>query len=241
MYFVDTIASGIRALPPVPLTPNINKLQGFHYPRVELQVDNFFLIDAKCLGRTCDAIDSYNEGSVAKECPCFSAISRLSAVIGCFDLQVINPGSNSVLFEVRHFTSRRFTSMFLSSAVPVGMTASTLMLQERTFFRNLRRNIMRMVQRINSHNAFSISGWARRGFIRDIASTQSPSTGTAAPNAAGVSGSGGSHVAAANLVHHAISILPNADEAGALPNLDDLLISFDELVGGGGVDGGVVG
>ena len=231
IYIIDVVASGINSLPQVPISPDISKLQGFHYPKVKLILNNFFLVDTKCTGRVCDAIDAYSEGSVSKMCPCFSVISRLSQVVACFDLRVMDMSSN-VLFELRHFTSRRFTNSFITGSIPVGLTASTIMHTDRAFFRTIRRNIGSIIQRINNHNGFAVTGWARRGYIRDSGSSNATASGTSGPSTGAPTSV---HVAAGNLVHHAISISPNKDENGDLADVDDLLISF--IVDGGGVGG----
>ena len=227
---VDLLASRITSLPAVPISDDTSKVQGFHYPKATVNLRNFFLVDSKCMGRMCDGAMCYHNGIIVSKCPCFTAISRMSQIVGCFDLFVTITGDDNqtTTIDIREFTSRRFTSLFLSGSIPLGLTATSIN-HNRERMRLIRRDIARILSRINERNGWSLTGWSRRGHTRDAAAAQ--------PSAA--QGDAGS-LLAGRLSYHAVSILPNNDDNGNPVGIDDLLFSLD--VGGTGAGGaGAVG
>jgi len=172
------------------------------------------------MGRLCDGAMCYNNGSIVSKCPCFTAISRLSQIVGCFDLFVTITGDDNqkTTIDIRDFTSRRFTSLFLSGSIPLGLTATSIN-HNRERMRLIRRDIARILNRINERNGWSLTGWSRRGHTRDAASS------SAAQSSAAHADSGS--LLAGKLSYHAVSILPNNDGNGNPVGIDDLLFSLE--------------
>jgi hypothetical protein len=200
VYTVDTTASPVQ-LPNVPVSLNASKLQGYHYGSVKLIMESFYFIDTKCTGRCCDAIDVYHEGTVAKQCACFSIISRLSQVVLMISFRVIQFSEpHAALFTVSNFTSRRFTNLFITEgSIPFGVTAS-MITSDRRFYRAAMRNAQDLINRVNERCGWAVSGWTRRGYIRDINSSSS----------AGAADAGtANQVVSSTLLHHGVSVTPN--------------------------------
>lgn len=229
---IDLHSSRITSLPTVSISVDTTKVQAFHFPNATVTLQNFFFVDSKCMGRTCDGAMCYDNGIVSR-CPCFTAISRLSQIVGCFDVSVTitEDGNQTTSINIRNFTSRNFTSMFLSGSIPLGLTATSIN-HDRERMRLIRRNIARIFSRINERNGWSLTGWSRRGVTKDAATSAA-----AQPSAAQADGSS---LLAGKLSYHAVRILPNADANGSPVDIDDLLFSLD--VGGTGAGGaGAVG
>jgi len=230
VYCVDVDASAF-SMPQVPVSKDISKLQGFHYKRVTLKLDGFHFIDTKCTGRACDTIDTYHEGVSATQCACYSVISRISQVVMLLSFRVFlcrdGTGNEAedppMLFAISNFTSRRFTEMFVVGAIPTG-TTSTMIMSDRRFARKAMRSVNSAIEAVNQHNGWAISGWARRGYIRD---NNAPSV-AAGGGVAGAS-TGSNQLLSSNLVHHAISVVPNKNGGGELPPLGEFGISFEGM------------
>jgi hypothetical protein len=71
-------------------------------------------------------------------------------------------------FVVRSFTSKKFTSLFLTDGVPAGLTAS-IVNQSPNVLRRFIRNVKRAFTLVNETSRFSVVGWIRKGTVVDDA------------------------------------------------------------------------
>jgi hypothetical protein len=94
--------------------------------------------------------------------------------------------------------------------------------EDPNFYRAAMRNAQNLIDRVNERCGWAVSGWTRRGYIRDINSSSS----------AGAADAGtANQVVSSTLLHHGVSVTPNDLEL----NIDEFKTSFANF--GAGVIG----
>lgn len=220
---VDQALSSVK-LPEVPHNVRVTNMQGFHYARVKLDSVSVKLIDVNCIGKLCDCLGMFSQGTIANCCSCFSVTSRLGRTVALVTMRVMSYPANSdahpsLLFPVNNFTSRRFTSFFCQNeCIPSDISALSL---DRRANKLFARSVRAVVEKVNDEAGWHITGWARRGHVRDINSSSANS------NQGQVGGASASNqIVASNLVFHPISIIPNKKENGEDVDVNELRFSF---------------
>lgn len=227
MFVVDKHACNF-SMPTVPVVSEVTRMHGFHLSPVQLKLVNLYFIDVPCTGRTCDALESYDEGNVAKMCGCFSIISRLSAVVVMCEVAVGSKSSSGEfdhMFSCSNFTSRKFTNLLVSEGgIPHGVSSTTIN-KSRRFVRDAVRRVERIFERVNNVNGWKVSGWCRRGYTRDANSSVQN-------NGSSSGGSASNHILASKLTHHAIAITPNKANDGTSVDFEEFRVPFNEFITG---------
>lgn len=225
VLIVDKAASSF-SMPEVPHNVRLTNMQGFRYSKVLLTNVEVKIIDVNCMGKLCDCLGVFSQGVVSSSCSCYSAATRLGRTVALVTMRVLSfpaeeDATPALLFVVSNFTSRRFTSFFCENGcMPADVSASTLGRRASKLFG---RAVRRMVERVNNEAGWSVSGWARRGFVRDM----NASNTTSNQGQGGASAS--TQIVSSNLMFHPISIIPNKNANGEDVAVDDLRFSFASL------------
>lgn len=148
------------------------------------------MLDIKCCGNFCDALEQFAGGKLATKCSCYTLTKRDADLSGVFDLQLTTPDGS--VMRVRHFTSKSFTRFFIVGEVlPVGLGASQFCdRRQKTLFRQSVENILQFVNTggvapigvataaghgdipdddREKRSGFTVQGWVRRGTVADLA------------------------------------------------------------------------
>lgn len=181
-------------LPPMLMVPTVegsDRLHAFHYPRALLSIFSICFVDLCCNGKMCDCIGLYKDGRPLESCSCVTSNSRLGNLSLLFDMKImpVFPGESDEGLShedktmwVRNFTSRSFTNNFLVDGVPLGITQA-IVHGDHDLMNSVYENIMLAVDEINGEGGFSITGWVRRGYVKDegAASVSAPGNKTTLP------------------------------------------------------------
>jgi hypothetical protein len=181
----------LRGMLMVPTVEGSDRLHAFHYPRALLSIFSICFVDLCCNGKMCDCIGLYKDSRPVDSCACVTSISRIGhmSLLFSFKVTLVAPEGSDEGFPhedkvmwVKNFTSRSFTEEFLVNGVPLGITQA-IVNADHELMNSVYEKIMLAVDKINREGGFSITGWVRRGYVRDegAASVSAPGNKTTQP------------------------------------------------------------
>ena len=201
LYFVDEFRSQGLTHPEIPIATGSKRMSSFSINGT-LQLRNSVFIDTTCTNTSCDSLEMRKGGVSMAHCACWKVQHRVSSVVLCLSIKVFcqgecNPGHD---FMVKDFTSRNFSSNFITGEIPPGVTAA-MIIGTNYLRREMRVNVKRFINLVNANGGWNIQGWIKPALQTDRGTVDSSSAGNAHNNP-----SQHSMVPSSNLIYHLTSV-----------------------------------
>ena len=190
-------------------------MQAFYFKSVRVFVTKLLVIDVPCVSDFCDCLQMYSSGHIKERCSCFSVSRNIGTLCLLADFEVQVPGGDPI--QVKDYTSRKFTNMWLRDGIPPGVTAA-MVNSDEMFVETWKDNIeLGMISVSNTFDRCEVLGWAKRGFQVDQGATQPPPGLKNAQQTTAPSG---------KLKYHMTFLKFNKNANGEEPDLDQYKVSL---------------
>ena len=135
-----------------------NQSLAFTLNAMQLKVRRTVAIETTCSGNFCDK-QRRNELGTNRACGCFN-MSQHRTIITLEHTIGLKTPQNSFSINMEHFSSSRFSSIYLSSPFPRAVTV-----RKRINFYS-KRKVGNCINHINMNGGLTAVGWYRRGMIK---------------------------------------------------------------------------
>lgn len=203
LYFVDETRSQGLSRPETPIAVSGKRMSSFSI-KGTLQLLSSAFIDTSCTNISCDSLEMRKNGVSKTHCSCWKVEHRVCNIVLCVAFRVTcqgecNPGLS---FMVKEYTSRNFTSLFVSGRIPPGLSAA-MMLSDNNIRLAMRRNVRQYINIVNANGGWDLEGWIKPALQMDRGTLDSSSAGNARNNP-----SQQSMVQSSNFIYHITSARP---------------------------------
>jgi hypothetical protein len=141
-----------------------NQSLAFTLNGANLRVRRTTAIETTCSGNFCDKQRRNDLGST-RSCGCFNMSQHRTNIALEHSIRVIAGASVSVNMD--HFSSSKFSSLYLS--LPIPGTVAIRSLQHTDDFFHMKDKISDVVTHVNNNGGWTVIGWYCRGMINDRA------------------------------------------------------------------------
>ena len=141
-----------------------NQSLAFTWNASILKVRRSTPIETTCSGNFCDK-QRRNELGSTRACGCFNMSQHRTNIAIEHSIKLKVPGSSAINMD--HFSSSRFSNLYLSQPIPGTITVRKLQLTDDFFA--MKDKISDIVEHINGNGGWTVVGWYRRGMINDKA------------------------------------------------------------------------
>ena len=141
-----------------------NSTKSFCIHGMRLKVTYIAPAETTCSGLFCDRQRAVETTSSGKACGCYSMDTRRGNMVTMHDIVFIDKNGEEV-FDIQDFTSLKFSSLFQDLPFPVSTRLHHL--DNTDHFDNLFDCITDIINHVNGHNGFTVSGWYKKGEVDD--------------------------------------------------------------------------
>ena len=182
-------------IPTISILPSIqaNQSLAFIEDKCTIEIPSIRPLDTSCTGLFCDKqLASEWSNIKGKSCGCSHSLHLISKIALDHSV-VVNSMSGKEICFVEHFSSNKFSRLYLSKYLPSGLYMSSM--QATDAFYEMINCLQNVVNFINRNGGWTCIGWYKRGVISDKALLH-------------IDPKGDSKVASANISFHIVSLFP---------------------------------
>lgn len=197
-----------RIIRPIPLNNEIeaNTSLAFVYNGAKVKVNFTAPVKTTCSGNLCDR-QRISDWNGLKGCGCYGMSPNSTSLALQHAISITTTTGET--FRMDDFSSRKFSSLYLSDVIPGSVKLYMLQLTEGSM--KMLLSVKRCIEFINENGGFTVVGWYKRGVINDksLLASRNPNGTVGGNSGNNKNNEEDVHVDAGEISYHIVHITPS--------------------------------